>query len=919
MKTKLLPFLVFLVASACIYGQTERNQPGKKTVFISAGTHYQDPGSGEFLPPPVFNPSEILPASDTPVEGAAVDNSPQEFLPSFPEKREPGQRRDQHNLSHKQQSLRQDKEIHRFTSATTLMPHDPNRNTKSALEQGKQLDKIVGKYWDEDLGHWGTDLTYKAEIEYDGNGNRTFLTYYSWDAETETWVEFSKREYTYDENNYNTLYIFYYWDPEIPEWYPYSKSEYDYDESGHRIYTASYSWIREQSAWKCNSIYEYAYTGNFQTLYAYYSWNADLNAVIGVDKYEITLNENNLTVSRLIFTWDIDNGQWTKVAKYDFSYNGSGREIERIYSLWNPSTEDWDPMTRVSTTYYEDVREAEKQYWNWDFVLTDWRIAKKDVYSYDGSTRLTEMLTLFWDDLLSDWVYSKKTEYEWDENGNRSLEIFALWNKELGNWDYLAKYEYSYNAEQKLLYYGYFTWSQDYGEWLGVTKREYKYDQYGNIIYNAYYSWRADYWSWYGTSRTDYTYNAAGVMLTFSYFIWNWDNYDWAGTDFYTYVFEDGRAVGIEVVGWETGDWELWEENYTYNEHQDLIVMEDSDFDNLTGEKIPNGRSELEYDELNRCIRVTNFYMNDQTQTWRSEYKTEFTYDAQNRLYETFESEWNSDENDWLTWEKTVNFYNAQGLLERTEEFYWPYEGSDWEIDRKTEYSYNADNLLSQCLTSDWYSGENKWVSQYKASYTYNTNKRIDSELEYYYNSYEGGWQEEYKAEYSYTENGKLHEKTSFWKSDSDWMQSGRESYDYDPSVSLSQLVIPDNLSIYFLDGMLLTLKYSYWDSDLSDWQDDEEYEMFYSDVTLISGSIAAESGSVRVYPNPVDQLLFVSQTDPAAEQLITVYSIRGEKIRELTTCGTLTGVDLSDCAPGIYIIKVTGDSGNLLERLVKL
>lgn len=62
---------------------------------------------------------------------------------------------------------------------------------------------------------------------------------------------------------------------------------------------------------------------------------------------------------------------------------------------------------------------------------------------------------------------------------------------------------------------------------------------------------------------------------------------------------------------------------------------------------------------------------------------------------------------------------------------------------------------------------------------------------------------------------------------------------------------------------------------------------------------------SIVVYPNPIDEVLFVSLKDDADNSKLILYDLKGSILFVLTADKELTEIDFSAYVPGIYFLKV--------------
>ncbi|MBL4755172.1 MAG: T9SS type A sorting domain-containing protein, partial [Flavobacteriales bacterium] len=90
--------------------------------------------------------------------------------------------------------------------------------------------------------------------------------------------------------------------------------------------------------------------------------------------------------------------------------------------------------------------------------------------------------------------------------------------------------------------------------------------------------------------------------------------------------------------------------------------------------------------------------------------------------------------------------------------------------------------------------------------------------------------------------------------------------------------------------------------------------------VSLTTGLAALlEDGDVRIYPNPTEDLIWIDNTKYAGSWGLKLYDFTGKMIIHVANIKTSPFVlDMNPFLPGIYVIKVTDDSGRInVEKIL--
>lgn len=74
------------------------------------------------------------------------------------------------------------------------------------------------------------------------------------------------------------------------------------------------------------------------------------------------------------------------------------------------------------------------------------------------------------------------------------------------------------------------------------------------------------------------------------------------------------------------------------------------------------------------------------------------------------------------------------------------------------------------------------------------------------------------------------------------------------------------------------------------------------------------EESTIRIYPNPVTDILVVSDLNEFDIKNISIYSSSGEKLKETN----VSRIDLSDFASGIYFVKISTKNGMSTRLVIK-
>jgi hypothetical protein len=78
------------------------------------------------------------------------------------------------------------------------------------------------------------------------------------------------------------------------------------------------------------------------------------------------------------------------------------------------------------------------------------------------------------------------------------------------------------------------------------------------------------------------------------------------------------------------------------------------------------------------------------------------------------------------------------------------------------------------------------------------------------------------------------------------------------------------------------------------------------------------ETSNVNVYPNPVNDMLYI-ETETEIEEVV-IYDVYGrvQNLRNSETQKLRNSIDLSELKSGIYFVKINTEKGNIVKRIIK-
>ena len=297
---------------------------------------------------------------------------------------------------------------------------------------------------------------------------------------------------------------------------------------------------------------------------------------------------------------------------------------------------------------------------------------------------------------------------------------------------------------------------------------------------------------------------------------------------------------------------------------------------------------------------------------WINDSKQEYTYNAQGNLTLEVSSEWDADLTQWINSHKTEYTYNAQGNLTLEVQYEWDEDLTQWINDSKQESTYNAQGNQTLCIGYEWDTDLTQWINSYKDEYTYNAQGNLTLYIGYGWDMELAQWINDFKNESTYDAQGNLTLSFGYnWNSTlNNWDREGKEEYTYNLSYTWDDIIFPRIFVIFDTVGnIVLNNIYYSWDETLSDWGEPSATTYHYSEIET---SIANHpQHNISVYPNPVQERLYIKTEQPIAQ--LQVYDLSGRLLLE--ECNVSHSISVAHLTPGVYLVKAAGSAWKIVKN----
>ncbi len=366
---------------------------------------------------------------------------------------------------------------------------------------------------------------------------------------------------------------------------------------------------------------------------------------------------------------------------------------------------------------------------------------------------------------------------------------------------------------------------------------------------------------------------------------------------------------------------------------------------------------------------TVNKFFDNESQTWKKDYKDEFVYDGQMRNTGWIAKEWNSNSGLWdlyskielgydgngqvismliydkdtltsllVAASKSNYFYNSSGMPDSVNTYFTENAGATWNLMMKmvhkyntskqlikteswmydedvkamvlisiTDFTYYASGMIKTSNTS--YVFEDSEIPSGKSEYFYDTSNRLTSVETYSLNYMTFLLEKSYRDSYQYNSNGDVTVMTySDWNGTA-WVDNYKDEYEYG-TKNLSDIAFPYFIAVYGSEDGQTDLKFSKVINSV------KSYDMIsgswkQTDVTTFYYSGGTSTGIIEL----ADQD-FKIYPNPATESV--TFNWKGNsnsfmlKMYQITGAEVLEqnawpgkGISISHLANGVYFYKL--------------
>jgi hypothetical protein len=290
---------------------------------------------------------------------------------------------------------------------------------------------------------------------------------------------------------------------------------------------------------------------------------------------------------------------------------------------------------------------------------------------------------------------------------------------------------------------------------------------------------------------------------------------------------------------------------------------------------------------------------------WYNSNKFIFTYDTLNNNTEELEQSWNSDLKKWDNYEKWTHTFNSYNITESLAQL-WNFE--QWFDSRKVSFEYDIHNNRTGWIDQTW---DGQWKNVAKVAFTYNTQNNLCSRLSQLWNNTQ--WENYDSVSFILdAQNNLTAQIYLLWSNE--WENDHRVDYYYDENNNATSgyfkiwtddtwVEVPYNVLIFnvYYNNMQSMLFSEFGHRFTATYI--KPNELGVKENTLLTNPI-------KLYPNPVSDILHIETENDNVIPEVKIYSIQGILLRHTKE----SRIDVSSLSNGVYIVEING----IARKIVK-
>lgn len=422
---------------------------------------------------------------------------------------------------------------------------------------------------------------------------------------------------------------------------------------------------------------------------------------------------------------------------------------------------------------------------------------------------------------------------------------------------------------------------------------------------------KTDPWEPWYESRIFYDSNGNDTLITsgevFKQYK-TWENNIWTGS--ISYMKNDS-----------TGVWEKYDKTEpAYDSDGNLLSTSSYDWSKATGDWVQSSQEEFSYDTQGHQTLRVNYYYDTASKTWSCNNREERAFDSHGNEIMYIYYGWSYPSDEFGPQRKVTRVFDSKNQLLEEANFSWNTESNQWIGSYKTTQEFDSNGHLTEIISLSWDTENNQWTTDSKTQSSFDSYGNEILTLDLSYDPSTGTWLEYYRTEQKFEADGDILETLTLAAKDSSGQYTSKfkHQYLYNQDFYEVDAAVPYEWSGKVPVHMILGSVTMKWDQTSGTWIKFQNHDYWYSDFKGSSSIPETPLTSIRVFPNPVSDVLFV-ESDQSSEPIIfEMADITGKQVISKTLNGSRNQVQLSELPGGLYIYRVIMNGESYYGKVVK-
>lgn len=410
------------------------------------------------------------------------------------------------------------------------------------------------------------------------------------------------------------------------------------------------------------------------------------------------------------------------------------------------------------------------------------------------------------------------------------------------------------------------------------------------------YDWSDTQMDWKLRSRLVYTLNSNGDVTQHTYYAWINDLGNWRGVYRQTFL-DTPEGYDHTEENWHssTNNWRPIEMN-SYSINPENQITQKTTY-------LP---------DANGWIPINHHI---------------YAYDADGRKIEEIVSIRDDDTGMLINYEKYTIAYNVSGQASDYARYLWYAVFGAWKGYFRITHAYYPDSTLALAKRYDFDEFLDEWTLENTNEffYTYAPDGRLSEKIEWRWHVPTQALAPRYRETFAYDSDGNLIDYVYFWRntSNTEWMSVTRRISTFDLTIDVADLIFPNDefyhefnyYSELFRNAKLVSLETLAFNYGANELQPDKTATYYFSELLTATGEAAA-SETLKLFPNPVSNLLTLSTNAPRASSY-QIIDLNGRILQQEKSWNG-DGIDVSRLIPGNYFIRLMEGNRIITGKFIK-